>query len=726
MPVKFLDKLRHHKAYRYVTRTLAAAAAILAVSVVTTVTVDLGPLVRERAETLGRNTWKRPIHIGGLSIRLLTGRIQVDNFSIEGLQPDDRPFFTARRLDVALDWSTAFNREITITAVDMTDWQMLVEKWDNRNNFPKFTNDADQPPGPRRFTTTLKYLRAWRGQFTFDDHEAPWSVVARNIDVNISNLPKYHGTATFTDGTVAIQHYVPFSAKMRASFVIDEGRIHLDRIEFDTDGAKTVATGVVDVRHWPEQTYQFKSRVQFPRMRQLFFKDEKWELAGDGDVSGTFHLFKNGRDLAATFASSALGVNEYRFPGLYGSVHWTPTDLDVTNAGARVFGGDGRFTYSIRPLGARARPIARFAANFTAVDLASFTDFQQLKGLRFAGTATGERVLLEWPLGRFSEHRGSGHLVVTPPAGVQPMTAALAAPSGARSSADRPLHEWGPFAPVPLVRHLPIAADLTYRFDPEQVDFAPSRFATEHTDVTFEGSTAWGDRARLAFHVTSNDWQESDQVLAGIMTDFGAPTGPVTFGGRGEFDGTMTGSFRRPRVEGEFSGEDLRGFDTWWGAGDAHIVVENGYVRVRDGIVRMNESEMRFDGLFSLGFPRDDGGEEMNARIRVVRRDVDSLRHAFGIDEYPVSGLLSGEFQLTGEYLRPVGFGGMTLDELWSRTASRCKRRPHQCRFGTGVPPRQLTVEKAAHDHRGRVRRMGLDLFRSTSTAAVPLRRCPS
>jgi TamB, inner membrane protein subunit of TAM complex len=695
VPVNFLKKLRHHKAYRYATRTLAVAAAILGVSVVTTVAVDLGPLVRERAETLGRNTWKRPIHIGGLSIRLLTGRIQVDNFSIEGLRPDDRPFFTARRLDVALDWSTAFNREVTITAVDMTDWEMLVEKWDNRNNFPKFTDDADeQPPGPKRFTTTLKYLRAWRGQFTFEDHEAPWSVVARDIDINIGNLPKYHGTATFTGGTVAIQHYVPFWAKMRASFVIDEGRIHLDRVEFDTDGAKTVATGVVDVRHWPEQTYQFKSRVQFPRMRQLFFKDEKWELAGEGDFTGTFHLFKNGRDLTGTFASAALGVNEYRFPGLYGSLRWTPTALDVTNAGARLFGGDGRFTYSIRPLGSAARPVARFEANFAGVDLASFTDFEQLKGLRFAGTADGDGVLLEWPLGRFAEHQGSGHLVVTPPAGVQPMTASLAAPPRSRVTDTRALHEWGPFAPVPLQRHLPIAGELTYRFGPEQVDFEPSRFATEHTDVTFRGSTAWGDSARLAFHVTSNDWQESDQVLAGIMTDFGAPTGPVTFGGRGEFDGTMTGPFRRPRVEGEFSGEDLRGFDTWWGAGDAHIVVENGYVRVRDGIVRLNDSEMRFDGLFSLGFPRDDGGEEMNARIRVVRRDIDSLRHAFGIDDYPVSGLLSGEFQLTGEYLRPVGFGGMTLENLVAY-GEPLQTATASLRFdGTGVRLDGLTVEK--------------------------------
>ena len=69
-------------------------------------------------------------------------------------------------------------------------------------------------------------------------------------------------------------------------------------------------------------------------------------------------------------------------------------------------------------------------------------------------------------------------------------------------------------------------------------------------------------------------------MLAGILTDFGSKTGPVSFGGRGEFDGVMTGPFRRPRVEGVFSGEDLRAWDTIWGEATANIVVENSYVTV--------------------------------------------------------------------------------------------------------------------------------------------------
>src|SRR5262249_22410119 len=74
-------------------------------------------------------------------------------------------------------------------------------------------------------------------------------------------------------------------------------------------------------------------------------------------------------------------------------------------------------------------------------------------------------------------------------------------------------------------------------------------------------------------------------------------------------------------------------------------------------------SEIDANGKFSLGYPRDDAGEEIDARFRSVGRDLDSLRHAFKIDDYPVSGRVSGEFHLTGEYERPLGFGSMTIDD---------------------------------------------------------------
>jgi TamB, inner membrane protein subunit of TAM complex len=654
--VKFLKRLRGNRVIRYLSLAVTLLVALLAAAMVATLTVDLGPYAKRAAEREGSKYIERGLHLGTLSIHLLTGKVLVEDFRIDGLHEGDRPFFTAKRIAIGLDWIPAFRRkpDITITSVEMTDWQMLVEKWGDRHNFPKFTR-ANQPQRERRVTVTTKSFRGYGGQFTYEDHDTPWNVICRNLDINITNPPRYHGTATFTGGTVAIQNYVPMWANLKAQFVLDGSRVHLDRIDLETDGAKTVAVGDVDLAHWPEQTFKVQSRVHFPRMRELFFKDETWRVSGDGDFNGTFHLFKGGRDLNGTFTSALAGVNDYRFPSLHGSLRWTPTAVEVSDAGAKFFGGDAKFGYSIKPLGAGVKPTARFDASVDGIDLAQFTDFQELPGLRFAGTAVWRNVL-EWPLGQFSQHRGDGRMVVTPPPGVTMMTASLAEAEPGPTAAGRVL-------PPALARHLPMAGELTYRYGPDEVEIETGVFATERTHVTFQGTTAWGNASRLRFHVASSDWQESDQVLVGIMNDFGTHAGPVAFGGRGEFDGVMTGTFRQPRVEGDYTGEDLRAWDTAWGTASSRVVIENNYVTVTNALVRLGDSEIHADGMFSLGYPRDDGGDEIDARFRVVRRELDGLRHAFKIDDYPISGKMSGEFHLTGKYEHPIGFGGMTIEE---------------------------------------------------------------
>ena len=178
--MKLFTRIRGRQVLRYAGFCLSLAVALLAAAIVTSLTVDLGPAVRRKAESAASDYIERPLHIGSLKIRLLTGKVLVENLTIDGLHPGDRPFFTARRIEVGLDWAPALARvpDVTISSVEMTDWQMLVEKWDDAHNFPRFSHDDGKPPGPTRVTTTLKYLRAFRGQFAFEDHETPWSIVA--------------------------------------------------------------------------------------------------------------------------------------------------------------------------------------------------------------------------------------------------------------------------------------------------------------------------------------------------------------------------------------------------------------------------------------------------------------------------------------------------------------------------------------------------------------------
>ena len=68
-----------------VRRVVITAAVILAVAFVTTLTVDLGPALKARAEQAATDYMERPMHIGRLSIRLWLGRFVLEDLVIDVL-----------------------------------------------------------------------------------------------------------------------------------------------------------------------------------------------------------------------------------------------------------------------------------------------------------------------------------------------------------------------------------------------------------------------------------------------------------------------------------------------------------------------------------------------------------------------------------------------------------------------------------------------------------------
>ncbi len=176
-----------------------------------------------------------------------------------------------------------------------------------------------------------------------------------------------------------------------------------------------------------------------------------------------------------------------------------------------------------------------------------------------------------------------------------------------------------------------------------------------------EGRTEYGDQSRLPFHVSSADWQASDRLFAAVLTAFGSRTGAIQVGGYGTFDGVMLNSFRSPRIEGTFTGERMNAFDVEWGSAAGSAVIENSYADVKNVVIRTGDSTITADGRFSLGFPRRDNGEELDARITIANRPIADLKHAFDLDEYRLDGLLSGEFHVYGHYTMPLGVGNMTI-----------------------------------------------------------------
>ena len=253
-------------------------------------------------------------------------------------------------------------------------------------------------------------------------------------------------------------------------------------------------------------------------------------------------------------------------------------------------------------------------AKYADVDLTRLTDFLELQGIRLAGRATG-RNRLEWPLGKWAQKHGAGEVTATMPPGATPMTRRCSPMRSRRSIRCR--REEGPFNSQLPIGHVPIAGQIAYSLDPDWITIA-QRLDGDGEDLRrVHGTDGVGaaigdsvprDQPRLAGE-RSRARRHHDRVRRADRRD--RHRRPRRVRRRACYE-----SFSRPRIEGHFVGDRMRAWDTIWGHGVADLVIQNSYVDIKKSVIEQDGSRIDAEGRFSLGFPRKDGGEEINANVR--------------------------------------------------------------------------------------------------------------
>ena len=652
----------------------AAAAVVVAVAVVAFVTIDLGPVVRARAEAAASSQLDREVSIGRIGAYLAPGRFLVEDLVIGGLHPGDRPFLTAGRISVSIAYLALLHGEILVDA-EMTDWHMLAESFlDGSQSFPAFVarrTEAEEPVEPevptadvseededRRFVATLRFLRAHQGEFVLDDHGSNFAVVCSNLDLTITKILDYRGHASCSGGSIRISDYEPMWMDMATDFELDGAQVHLTRVNLETDGASTVLEGDVDTANLPEMTFELESDIDLTRMREIFFADDNFTTSGEGLFTGSFHKFADGYDLRGSITSPVLGVDagagRFRFGQLDAQLVWQPDRFDMRDMTSSFLGGQVQAELST--FGLRDPWQGVFDVRYENVEAEQLARLFELKGIDLVSRASGHN-RLEWPIEESGGSRYTGDIQLEPPEGVQLAGVELppGAAMGVAARAGRP--------PDLTTRAFPFGGGVGYTVEDGWIELTSGRIITPSTHVTFDGRTRSGSESRIPFRVTSANWQESDRLMAAVMTAVGTPTDAFAVDGYGTIDGVMIGDVAAPRIEAAFAGEDVRAWNVEWGSGQGDFVMEDSYLDVTNGRFRRDAAELRVDGRFSLGGPRDDGGEEMNAVFGMTSFPSAAIRGAFGLEDgYSIEGPTSGEVHLYGAYRRLFGVGRLTID----------------------------------------------------------------
>ena len=206
--------------------------------------------------------------------------------------------------------------------------------------------------------------------------------MAPNLEVAIRKADTYRGTADFDKATIQIARFEPMWARATSRFRIDGGKIVVEGIDLVTDGAVSHAVGEVDTSRWPEQTYAVRSRIDFPRMKELFWAQTCSRSPGRRvrrhlpPVQGrprALRPLRQPRDaperLALRRHGRVAGLDARRF--------------EVMKTRSGFYGGKLAIDFSMKPLGDPVRPgIARLETAYEDVDVATVMEARAFAGLR--------------------------------------------------------------------------------------------------------------------------------------------------------------------------------------------------------------------------------------------------------------------------------------------------------------------------------------------------------
>jgi hypothetical protein len=654
---------RRRAAIKWSRRFFLVLAAFVAALLVSLYTIDLGPYLRTRAEQEATKYFERQVHIGELSATLRPGVFVARNVVIEGLTPDAAPFLRAEHIELHIPLTTLFRRQLIVEAT-MDRWALTLEMFPgNKSNIPRLRPKSSEPG---RFQTNINYIQARGGSFRLMDHAQPVEFIAENVAVNFTrdlSLNKYVATIDFRGGVTNILSYEPMRLDtMSARLRFDEGNLlTVQTLDLVTDGTRSHMTGVINLNKWPEQYLDITSALDVPALKEIFFFGQDFTAAGRGEYKGRFQKFQDGKyEVTGVIRVPNFNVSGFDFPGMSGRVVWLQNRLEILGARSQFYGGELTLNYVLTSLAAGRGSLADLSTTYKGVDLTAFGRLMNWQGIELASRADGWQTMT-WPSGRFADMVGDGEI------------RAFTADGRAVASAEPP-----PFvadAPLGLpfdrpIDPVPVTGVVSYRLTPSTIEIKDGWAATPETHLSFRGVTGWRDNANIPFRVVSTDWQETDRLLAAVLTAFGSKTNPIEIGGRGTFDATLTRWFSRPLITGRFAGERLRAWEVMWGSGTADVTVENSYLTVANSVIAKDNGKIVANGKYSLGFPRADGGEEIDARITADGWSLTDFKTFFELQDWPVEGTMFGDVQIYGRYRGPEGFGRLRVEPgtAWEET----------------------------------------------------------
>jgi len=588
------------------------------------------------------------VELDRFHFQLFALRATLEDFTLHGREPEGTPpLFHADKLVAEIQIDSLWHKKVSLRGLVIDRPQVHVRfNQDGTSNVPtlKPAQPGSKPFRVRLFEFAIHHLQLNDGTLLYNDTRVPlaaegnnftfvmdWGLPAGRQGQPPSASPLYNGKLTWQNFTLTARRYLPAASDLSLRFTFTPDAFHADQAQFRI--ANTHFDLQVDVDHLanPSVAFRYKGILDLADIENILRKP--MAPSGIVDINGDGHYAAGAWESSGHYSGReiALRFQWFHETGMSsrGTFQASNSQVVVPDFEARALGGEihGRVNLALKDMSFRAETHAtgmQLSEMLSAVQNTSFP----VGPLHWESSAQIDSIT-SWSRD-FQHLESRGVTVWTPPANL-------------------------PAKKIPVTAHI----NYAYVGDLHSVTLQPSTISTPTSKLDIRGALGAND-STLDVSADFSDLVPWNDFINRLL---GNPLDPVQITGRATWVGKLSGPLTGPAFTGHVHAWDAKYQSLYWDEIEGEMLYSPSVFEFTRGRAVRGNSSAQIDLTLELdrfSFNRD---SRWSFDADVASTPTLGLQQMFGWN-FPVNGLLSGQFHMRGTRRNPQLSGLFDLAQL--------------------------------------------------------------
>jgi translocation and assembly module TamB len=589
------------------------------------------------------NTTGGKAALGGFDFNLKALTANLYNITLRGTEGrDEPPLLHADKLTVRIKIVSALHRQFSLDELLIEHPVLHVRAGrDGRSNVP--TAPPSQSSSPTSaFDLAVGHVRLANGEVDYKDSKTPFEADLHDLGTNIRFEPlarRYVGNLSYNNGHLRYAQYAPLSHSLNLNFTATPEKFKISPLTLTVGSSELNLRAQVSDYSNPVADGDYHIRVH---TQDLAAMSPSVSPSGEVFLTGKVHyqsaekqplvrtVVVEGKVASDVLRAVASG-RRVELRSLEGTYRIADGNLEVPGLSVETFGG--RITTVAEMKHLDSSPESSVRARLSNISLLSMQ--------RALGRRDRYNVSLAGTLGGNAAAAWKGSVM------------------NLRASCDLAVRALATSRSHPSAQEVPVNGSLHFAYDGRRQTIDLRDSAIRLPSITLSAQGLLSNQSNLQVQLVANNLHQ----LISLSSSFSAGSGaPPAISGRATVNATVRGSMKQPSLSAQLDAHDLHVEGSEWTSAKLRLRANPSGIEIEDAsLVNAHRGEANLTARVRLRQWSYDASNPMAANLQVKRVRLAELEALAG-QNYPISGELSANVDLSGSELQPTGSGSATID----------------------------------------------------------------